>query len=232
MIRTKFGRVQWSSQWSGASAFVLPKVTWGRWAGSAWKAWRMRRLKSGRGLGGGDGLAGFRGEGLECDEGHFRGRMSEGSGVVCRAMASQTRWGPAAHPRRWSPRTSAARQATAARPRTTPDPALPGHPVVRPALPQRPTRQPGARQPRNPVGEIRSRARPTSPVATTQPCPADQLQPGRLTSGRAQKRPKTRPGPDLRRSGPGRRGAEAEGFEPSMGGKPQTALAVRRHRPD
>lgn len=27
-------------------------------------------------------------------------------------------------------------------------------------------------------------------------------------------------------------GAEAEGFEPSMGGKPQTALAVRRHRPD
>ena len=26
--------------------------------------------------------------------------------------------------------------------------------------------------------------------------------------------------------------AEAEGFEPSMGLKPQTALAVRRHRPD
>ena len=26
--------------------------------------------------------------------------------------------------------------------------------------------------------------------------------------------------------------AEAEGFEPSMGGKTQTALAVRRHRPD
>jgi hypothetical protein len=30
---------------------------------------------------------------------------------------------------------------------------------------------------------------------------------------------------------PGRR-AEAEGFEPSMDGKAQTALAVRRHRPD
>ena len=28
------------------------------------------------------------------------------------------------------------------------------------------------------------------------------------------------------------RWAEAEGFEPSMGLKPQTALAVRRHRPD
>ena len=27
-------------------------------------------------------------------------------------------------------------------------------------------------------------------------------------------------------------GAEAEGFEPSMEGKAQTALAVRRHRPD
>ncbi|CCA57049.1 hypothetical protein SVEN_3763 [Streptomyces venezuelae ATCC 10712] len=27
-------------------------------------------------------------------------------------------------------------------------------------------------------------------------------------------------------------GAEAEGFEPSMGFKTQTALAVRRHRPD
>jgi hypothetical protein len=26
--------------------------------------------------------------------------------------------------------------------------------------------------------------------------------------------------------------AEAEGFEPSMGFKAQTALAVRRHRPD
>jgi hypothetical protein len=26
--------------------------------------------------------------------------------------------------------------------------------------------------------------------------------------------------------------AEAEGFEPSMGFKTQTALAVRRHRPD
>jgi hypothetical protein len=26
--------------------------------------------------------------------------------------------------------------------------------------------------------------------------------------------------------------AEAEGFEPSMDGKAQTALAVRRHRPD
>ncbi len=36
------------------------------------------------------------------------------------------------------------------------------------------------------------------------------------------------------RRGPGLRdrGAEAEGFEPSMGFKSQTALAVRRHRPD
>lgn len=32
--------------------------------------------------------------------------------------------------------------------------------------------------------------------------------------------------------GPGLRWAEAEGFEPSMGFKTQTALAVRRHRPD
>ena len=40
-----------------------------------------------------------------------------------------------------------------------------------------------------------------------------------------------------RSPGPGDRGfgvvgAEAEGFEPSMGFKTQTALAVRRHRPD
>ncbi len=32
--------------------------------------------------------------------------------------------------------------------------------------------------------------------------------------------------------GPGGPGAEARGFEPRMGLKAQTALAVRRHRPD
>lgn len=40
-----------------------------------------------------------------------------------------------------------------------------------------------------------------------------------------------RPKPRTRGTGL-RDGAEAEGFEPSMGFKTQTALAVRRHRPD
>lgn len=40
------------------------------------------------------------------------------------------------------------------------------------------------------------------------------------------------PKPRSSETGASRAGAEAEGFEPSMGFKAQTALAVRRHRPD
>ena len=42
---------------------------------------------------------------------------------------------------------------------------------------------------------------------------------------------RTRRSPHFARRSSGTTWAEAEGFEPSMGFKPQTALAVRRHRP-
>ena len=50
-----------------------------------------------------------------------------------------------------------------------------------------------------------------------------------VAAPRRKAHPPSAPGRGRRRSGDG---AEAEGFEPSMGVKTQTALAVRRHRPD
>lgn len=136
-------------------------------------------------------------------------------------------------PEQWSTRRGAHADRRKTRTRRTPDGGVRQSGRTRTGTVGRaraPEGRPSGRRP----APYRPRAVPTTTrraARTGGPAPggAPQPAPRRRPSGGSRRKRLRESGPMAELPG---QGAEAEGFEPSMDGKAQTALAVRRHRPD